>query len=284
MQEAKPSATALNVAIGRALHLFYDDDPKIFDDPIGARLAEEADRALFAARREARLDPMQILSRSNLVLRSRFAEDQLALAAARGIVQYAILGAGLDTFAYRQPEFAGRLRIFDVDRLATQAWKRPRFAAIGLREPSNLHWAAIDFERQTLLQALAAEGFDRAQPSYFSWLGVTPYLTRQAIDAILCAVASLPPPSSITLSFVLPPKYLNGLDLETSEALTRRLAGSGEPQLTQFEVDELRGHLYDLGFSDVFHLTPEEAGRRYFQGRRDGLRAPEWAQLMTATV
>ena len=284
MEESKASRTALNVAIGRAIHLLYDGDPKIFVDPLGARLVQAADLSAFAARRDDRTGPMQMLARAGNVMRSRFAEDELAQAASRGIEQYVLLGAGLDTFAFRQLAFARELRIFDVDHPATQTWKRGLVADMGLPEPRNLRWTPVDFERQTLVDGLMAAGFDAARPSYFSWLGVTCYLTRPAIDATLRVVAALPPRSGITLSFVLPDDDLTGLDLENVQSVARRAAQSGEPYLSRFHPDEMRTHIHELGFPSVFHLTPEEAAKRYFGGRHDGLRPPKWMQVMSATV
>jgi methyltransferase (TIGR00027 family) len=281
----RASRSALNVAIARALHYLYDDEPKIFVDPIGARLAGETDPVLFEARRDVRTDSMQMLARSGNVVRSRFTEDDLARAAASGVRQYVILGAGLDTFAFRQPEFGSTLQIFEVDHPTTQAWKRERVSAMGLVEPPNLHWAPVDFERQGLADGLAAAGFDASRATYVSWLGVTAYLSLTAIDATLKVVAALPLGSSVTLSFVLPDEDLTGLDLENVRSVARRAAEAGEPYLSRFRPEELRAHLsHDLGFSTVFHLTPAEATARYLSGRRDGLTAPRWMQVMTATV
>jgi methyltransferase (TIGR00027 family) len=284
MEENRASRTALGTATHRALHQLYDNDPKIFADPLAVRLAEEADPAFFAARRDIRSEPQVMLNRAGIVLRSRFTEDELARAAAGGVQQYVILGAGLDTFAYRQPPFARDLRIFEVDHPATQAWKRERLTAMGIADPANLSWVPVDFEHQTLLEGLTAAGFDAMRPSYFSWLGVIPYLTRPAIDATLYAVAALPPPTTITMSFTLPEDDLTGLDLETAQFVIQTAANLGEPSPTRFHAEELRDHLRDLGFSRVFHLTPADAATRYFSGRQDGLRAPEWSQLMSATV
>jgi methyltransferase (TIGR00027 family) len=274
----------LNVAVARALHQLYDDEPKIFTDPLAVRIAQTADPGLFAMLRESRDGPSQSFARGGNVMRCRFAEDELTRGVSRGIRQYVLLGAGLDTFAFRQPPFAHGLRIFEVDHPATQAWKRELLAVIGIPDPPNLCWTPVDFESQTLLHGLAAAGFDPALPTYVSWLGGTAYLTRAAIDATLRVVAGLPSPSSITLSFILPDDALTGLDLETAQNVARRAGESGEPYLSRFYPDELRRHLLELGFAQAFHLTPAEAAKRYFSGRRDGLRAPEWMQVMTAMV
>jgi methyltransferase (TIGR00027 family) len=284
MEENKPSRSALVSVIRRAIHQLYDDDPKIFVDPPGVRLAEETDPALFATLRDARSTPLQTLIRAQHVVRCRFAEDELTRSVTRGITQYVLLGAGLDTFAFRQPPFARALRIFEVDHPATQAWKRERLAALELSDPPNLCWAPLDFERETLAEGLAVAGFDFTRPSFFSWLGVTMYLTRAAIDTTLGVVAALPAPSTITLTFTLPDDDLAGIDLELAQTLAQSSAKAGEPWLSRFHPDELRGHLLDLGFSSVFYLTPPEVTTRYLSGRQDGLRSPEAGGLMSATV
>jgi methyltransferase (TIGR00027 family) len=152
MENDKASRTALATAIQRALHQLYDDDPKVFTDSLGVRMADGIDSALFATIRDGRTEPPFMLIRAHVVLRSRFAEDELARMVPHGVQQYVLLGAGLDTFAFRQPPFARDIRIFEVDHPATQAWKRRRVTSMGLPEPSNLCWTPVDFERQSLLK------------------------------------------------------------------------------------------------------------------------------------
>ena len=165
MDQGKASVTALGSAVARAIHQLVDDDPKVFLDPVAVRLVESsAPGAVEAGMSRAR--------GAVAVIRSRFAEDELAIAAMQGIDQYVILGAGLDTFAYRQPQYAGALHIYEVDHPATQAWKRECLAKADIPLPSNLSWVPVDFECQTLPEQLAAAGFDGSHPAVFSWLGV----------------------------------------------------------------------------------------------------------------
>jgi methyltransferase (TIGR00027 family) len=284
MEAQKASDTAALTAMLRAAHQLVDDEPRIVNDPIAIALVDDVTREQIATRPAALRSPALIVPRAAVLLRSRYAEDLLAEALARGMDQFVILGAGLDTFAFRQPASARRLLIYEVDHPATQAWKRERLAAAGFAVPDNLRWAPIDFEQQTLATGLRNAGFDASKPAFFSWLGVTQYLSLPAIDATLRFVVALRSPSTIVLSFMLP-----DIDLPSDEAAAARqvacdAARAGEPWLTRLSPRDLAVRLTQLGFHKVIHLSPEEANTRYFAGRRDGLRAPHVAQLMSATT
>jgi methyltransferase (TIGR00027 family) len=284
VKEGRASRTALAAAARRAIHQLVDEEPKVFTDPVAVPLVEAAGRGTIAEYLQGQSPPDLTSSRAGWLLRSRFAEDELAAAAAQGVRQYVILGAGLDTFAYRQPSFARDLRIFEVDHPDTQAWKRTALAVADISVPPNLAWTPVDFERETLAAGLAAAGFDSARPAFFSWLGVTQYLSLPAIDTTLRLVATLPHPSTIVLTFVLPDEALTGEDLQRGQEGARMYAARGEPWLSRIGADELRARLLNLGFAHVVHLTPEEATARYFAGRRDGMCAPHLEQLMSAVV
>ncbi|HEX5501016.1 MAG TPA: SAM-dependent methyltransferase [Thermomicrobiales bacterium] len=284
MDQGRASTMAMQSALQRAAHQWFDDEPKVLTDPVAERFLDSGARESYLALEErsgrAHVASVRVL----LVLRNRFAEDELESAAARGVEQYVMLGAGLDTFAFRQPPFAAHLRLFDVDHPATQAWKRARLAAAGLADPPNLRWAPVDFERDALADGLAAAGFDATRPACFSWLGVMMYLTWPAIDAVLGFVAALPRPSTIVLDFVPPDEALTGFDLKAMQRLAAAIASVGEPLRTRPWPEVLAARLRAAGFSRVSLLTPEEANARYFAGRRDGLRVPGYAPLVSATV
>ena len=284
MEAGKASSTAALTAMLRAAHQLIDGEPRIVDDPIAVGLVDDAARELIAARRAELFSPALMVPRAAVLLRSRYAEDLLAQAVGGGMGQFVILGAGLDTFAYRQPAFAQRLQIYEVDHPATQAWKRELLAAAGIRVPDNLHWAPIDFEQQTLAATLLGAGFDSLRPAFFSWLGVTQYLTLVAIDATLKVVAALPSPSTVVVSFMLPDVDLPSEEAAAARAVAEDAATTGEPWLTRIRPEELAARLARLGFREVVRLTPEEANARYFAGRHDGLRAPHAAQLIRATT
>jgi len=222
--------------------------------------------------------------RAAFILRSRYAEDVLEEVSRLGVRQYVILGAGLDTFAYRQPPWARGLRVFEADHTATQEWKREALHRAGLSVPENLRFCPINFETASLPEALGAVSFDFRTPAFFSWLGVTQYLTEEAIESTLEFVLSLPSGSGIVFSFVVPEASLDIDQRQELASIAHTTASHGEPFITRLEPAVLQKRLVEMGFSSVYHLTPESAGDRYFSGRSDGLRAPRVAQLMRAMV
>jgi methyltransferase (TIGR00027 family) len=282
MKAQDASDTAAWTAMLRAAHQLVDDEPKIVNDPIAVVLMDDVTCEQIAAGAAALRSRALMNPRAAVLLRSRYAEDLLAEAITEGVSQFIILGAGLDTFAFRQPAFARLLQIYEVDHPATQAWKRERLAAAGVAVPDNLCWVPIDFEQQNLATELRKAGFDASEPAFFSCLGVIQYLTLPAIDATLRVVAALPSPSTIVLGFIIP-----DIDLQPEEAAAVRqvaddAARAGEPWLTRISPRDLAFRLTELGFRKVTHLSPEEANALYFVRRRDGLRAPHAAQLMYA--
>jgi len=272
------SRTALGVAALRAVHQVVDGLPKILDDTAVIPLLGSTivDRVLSD---RARLDaPGARALRSHVVLRSRYAEDRLAEAVQRGLRQFLVLGAGFDTFAYRQPAWAHDLRIFEVDQPASQQAKRARLEASGLAIPSNLTFVAADFEHRTLHDILVDGGVDINQPTFISWLGVTVYLTEPAIDAVFRFVASLPASSEIVFTFY-------SRDPGGLRPLEERVAELGEPFKTWFEPAELDTKLRSFGFSEVTFLQPEEAAARYFpEPRPDHLPPPHRINTASARV
>lgn len=261
------SRTALGVAALRGLHQSMDGEPKILADPIAARLLSEAMLHAAAAFLGDPHSPMLRDLRAHVVLRSRYAEDRLAAAVARGVSQCIILGAGLDTFAYRQPAWARQLRIYEVDHPASQAEKRQRLAQAGIALPDNVQFVAIDFEQTSLADGLQAAGVDRASKSFFSCLGVLMYLSEAAVNALLALVAQFPAGSEIVFTF-----QQTGRD--TEPAMASKVAALGEPWTYDIQPDALAQQLAALGFQGLEELAPEDAQARYFQGRTDGLRAP----------
>jgi methyltransferase (TIGR00027 family) len=270
------SGTAHTVAVMRAAHLIIEGDPPVLNDTVAVRLLGPAMEAQIRARVDELQTPPALGLRSHVVLRSRFAEDTLMDAVADGVEQYVLLGAGLDTFAYRQPEWAHGLTVIEVDHPGTQGAKRRALAAAGIEIPPNVRFADIDFERETLSQGLARCGVDTAKPTFFSWLGVTMYLTRDAIEATLRTVLSFPKRSGIVLTYA-----------HSDSANSRMATGSasaGEPWVSYFTPDELGAMLRSLGFSDVSHLSREEAERRYYANRADGFAAPPRVSIAAARV
>ena len=200
---------------------------------------------------------------------------------ARGVRQYVLLGAGMDTFAYRQPAWATGIRVFEVDQPATQGVKRRHIAFANIPVPGNLTYVAIDFETEALPDGLRRGGVQLDEPAFFAWLGVTMYLTEPAIDAVLRTVATFPPSSEIVFTFA---QAREAIDVTDEPTLAELAASMGEPWVTYFEPDALHAKLLSLGFSAVEFLTPADAATRYFRDRTDGLSPPRRTSIVSATV
>jgi methyltransferase (TIGR00027 family) len=267
MQEGKFSRTAQRVAIRRAAHQLLDQ-PRVLDDPLALRIiGSEAAEELRSNPKEHHAFSRAF--RAFMAARSRYAEDELARAVAHGVRQYVVLGAGLDTFAYRNP-YPG-LRVFEVDHPATQAWKRGQLQAAGISIPPALTFVPIDFERQTLADGLGHCGFDLSAAAFYSWLGVTPYLTRDACMSTLSFVAKMPAGSGVVFDFAVDPALLNAGQREALDALSKRVAGYGEPFQLFFDPRQLQDELIGMGFHRTEFLQGKELNARYFKDRKDGL-------------
>jgi methyltransferase (TIGR00027 family) len=267
MHDDRPSRTAFRVALRRAAHQVLDE-PKVFEDPLAVAIAgADAEELRSNPKSQSRISRVM---RAFMAVRSRYAEDGLAAAYAAGTRQYVVLGAGLDTFAYRNP-FPG-LRVFEVDHPATQGWKRHRLEAAGIAIPESMTFAPLDFEAQTLAEGLARAGFRTDLRTFFSWLGVVPYLTRSAAMETLRFVASLPAGSEIVYDYAVPPESLNFAQRQALAALAARVAASGEPFQAFFDPAEIQTDLRRLGFGSFEDLGTDEINARYFGGRLDGLR------------
>jgi len=277
----KPSRTLLSTAIRRATHQLLDA-PLILDDPISLRIVPEAADAEFMATLNRDGTPDAAVLRALFVMRSRFAEDRLAGAAGRGVRQYVMLGAGLDTFPWRQPPFARSMHLFAADFPASLSFARERARAGGLSEPDNLTRVPIDLESGHAMKELVRGGLDPAVPTFVSVLGVTQYLSQQAVYALLRDLSALPPGSEIVFSFALPDDALSGQDLEAVKLSAIFTAKIGEPWRTRLHPRQLITKLAEFGYREIFHLTPEIAHQRFFSGRRDALRVPGWEQLIAA--
>ena len=286
MEKKGRSVTAEGVAIQRALHQTLDAVPKILYDPIAPLLldlASASTKALIAAA-ESMTRPVKSPFRAVFIMRSRYTEDCLAESLVRGVSQYVILGAGLDTFAYRQPAWGNALRIYEVDHPASQEWKRERLEGAKVRIPGNLIFAPIDFETPSLRDGLATAGFDSHTPSFFSLLGVSQYLPAEALESIFGLVQALPKGTELVFEFIVPDDLMPADEASVFGAIASFAADRGEPWLTRLRPEELKSRLTALGFSQVYHLSPQAANERYFQGRRDDLAAWSGAQMVRAVV
>jgi methyltransferase (TIGR00027 family) len=265
MHETEPSRTALGAASYRALHQFVDKG-RIFADPLALRILGAYGLALRVL---ARLRPRRVEARRGMRLfvaaRSAIAEAQLrAGVETRGVTQMVVLGAGLDTFAYRNP-FEGALRVFEVDHPATQAWKRRRLAQTRIAIPASLTYAPVNFETDSLLGALTAAGLDPNRRTFFAWLGVIPYLTREAALATLALIGALPGGGEVVFDYSDPPATLAHEARAAQAERARQVASVGEPFLTYFEPADLHAELAARGLSQIEDLGPQALVSRYFR-------------------
>jgi methyltransferase (TIGR00027 family) len=265
MKTGRASKTALRVAIRRAAHQLVDQ-PTVLDDAIAVRLmgqgyARDMERAMHKVARDFRC---------YIAARSRYVEDRLAEAVARGVTQYIVLGAGLDTFAYRNPFPA--LRVFEVDFPATQEWKRALLAEAAIELPANLTFVPLDFEHQTLAEGLAKAGFDNRKPAFFGWVGVVPYLSLEAFRATLGVVAQLPAGSAVSFDYESSPKTLSPERRKVFDGLSKRVAAAGEPFRLFLLPEEMAQELHRAGFQRIEQVDSDGLNERYFKARADGLK------------
>jgi methyltransferase (TIGR00027 family) len=273
----------MRVAVRRAAHQLLDIPP-VLDDPVAIPiLGREIAAAIRADPGQFERGRLSSYMRAFFAARSRFAEDQVAAARAGGIRQYVILGAGLDTFAYRDPSADRNLRVWEVDHPATQAWKRDRLAEASISIPPTLTFVPIDFERDSLPEILASAGFDSGAGAVFSWLGVVPYLSRDAVMSTLAAVATMTSSGGgVAFDFGISPERLTKVQRIAFEALAARVQAAGEPWKTFFDPLELSRDLLARGFAVAEAVPPAAINSRYFAGRGDGLEVGGMGHLMWA--
>jgi methyltransferase (TIGR00027 family) len=269
-QTVAPDNTAVRTALWRALHVEVDS-PHVFDDRVGIKLAAPDE----GWRDRPDMGPFTRPFRASIVARARFVEDLVAEEVARGVGQYVILGAGLDTFAQRRPDLASRLLVFEIDQPGPQEWKRQRLLDTGLGIPPFLRLVPVDFEAgDAWWERLVASGFDGTRPAVVASTGVSMYLTKDAITATLRQVAALAQGSSLAMSFLLP---IEMADPEVRVGMERAVEGaraSGTPFLSFFMPAEILALAREAGFRDVRHVSAADLAQRYFADRTDGLRPP----------
>jgi len=283
MQTAIPSRTALRVALRRAAHQIFDS-PVVFEDPLAIRILGES-YAEELRRTPTRADrPFSTGLRAFLVARSRYAEDNLTRAESTGVTQYVLLGAGLDTFAYRNPW--PHLQVFEIDHPATQQWKRELLQAAGISLPTNLTFSPVDFETQSLPEQLFAAGFDPRRPAFFAWLGVVPYLTLQAFRSTLGFIVKHAAGSrsgedsrgrtGITLDYGQPRSALPLFEKLAHDSLAARVRLAGEPFRLFFTPEEIAAEFAALhniaAVEELEDIAGAEVNARYFHQRRDNLK------------
>jgi methyltransferase (TIGR00027 family) len=285
MEEGSSSRTAIWTATLRAAHYLLDGEPKILEDPFARAFAGFSTDEELLKGLNALVYPDLARMRTLFALRNRYAEDELVRAIDHGTSQYIILGAGLDSFAYRRPDLLRTIDVYEVDHPASQAWKRARVEQLGIQVPARLHYVPIDFERETLTAGLAAGGINFQAATFFSWLGVTQYLSPAAVLDTLREIAGLAAPGSeIVFQFIVPAATLAGDESALVTTLAAQAVAVGEPWLSFFEPEETEAHLRQMGFEKVRRFGPQQATERYLLGRPDGLQVPAYFHMMNASV
>jgi len=288
MIPARPSRTALGVARRRAAHQLLDR-PLVLDDPLALRIIGDAEREQLEARVGRRFPPSPDehpaarLLRAFVVARSRCAEEVLGAGAEAGVTQYVVLGAGLDTFAYRNP-WPG-VRVFEVDHPATQSWKQGCLARAGIVIPTGaagVTFVAVDFDRQRLDVELERAGFESDRSAIFAWLGVTMYLAEPSVWDVLGYVLGRATGSAVVFDYALAPALLNPLEQLALGRMSDRVARVGEPWTAFFDPGALAHGMRDLGARDLLDLDAEAINARWFAGRSDGLHVGSIGRLMVA--
>jgi methyltransferase (TIGR00027 family) len=258
MKPDQPSRTALLIARQRAAHQVLDRG-SILHDPFAMKILREDEKDVLQF---ANKHPLASIGRLFSTARSRIAEDALSDAVERGVRQIVILGAGLDTFALRNPHGALEIRIYEVDHLATQAWKRERLAEAQIELPPSLILVPVDFERDDLGEKLVAAGFQQNSPTFFTWLGVVPYLTQEAIARTLDYISSIPN-SEVVFDYMEPPEAFSEELRQIEKARAEQLAKIGERSDTRFEPAAIAEILRSHGFSDIEDISFQEIASRF---------------------
>jgi methyltransferase (TIGR00027 family) len=259
MQDGQASVTALGAAGHRAAHQVLERG-FVFADPLALRiLGPDADAAIALARERPERRPLRLF----IAMRSCLAEDSARRAIENGVRQILVLGAGLDTFAYRLEPTHG-LRVFELDHPATQAEKRRRLAEAQIAEPAHVSYVAHDFDRGSMKAALKAAGLDPDRGAFVLWLGVTPYLTGEKVFATLGELASLPGGTEVVFDYANPPEAVEETDARNfHREMAERVAASGEPFRGYFDTPELHARARKLGFSEIEDLDRAALVARY---------------------
>jgi methyltransferase (TIGR00027 family) len=275
-----PDSTAVRVALWRAMHVLVDAPPHVLTDEVGLRLTAPEE----GWRERPDMHPIGTRPfRASIVARARFIEDLVEEEAKRGVDQYVLLGAGLDSFAQRRTEIASTLHLFEVDRPGPQAWKRRRLMELGYGAPDWLRFVPVDFEGgQNSWDQLSAAGFDPNRPAVVASTGVSMYLTKEANEATLRRVAGFAPGSTLALSFVLPIEFAEPQERVGFEAAARGAQAAGTPFVSFFTPEEILAMARRAGFREAHCVGGPELVARYFAGRSDGLRTSGSESLLVA--
>jgi methyltransferase (TIGR00027 family) len=277
----QPESTAVRVALWRAMHVQVDPPPHVVADEIGLQLVDPDTEW----RQRPDMDPLATARvRASIVARARYIEDLVVEQADRGVGQYVLLGAGLDTFAQRRPEIASRITVFEVDQPGPQAWKQHRLVELGFDAPEWLRFVPVDFETDLWWDRLLANGFDADQPAVVASAGVSMYLTRDATAATLRQIAAQPSGSTLAMTYLLPVQLVEPEEQPVHRATDSAARASGTPFISYYTPQEILAMAHDAGFPTAKTVTALDYTQRYFAGRPDGLRPFTTEELLVATT
>jgi methyltransferase (TIGR00027 family) len=275
----EPDNTAVRTALWRALHVQADAKPPVLEDEIGLKLIAPPDN--WQERPDMKFTKRL---RASIVARARFIEDLVIEQSKQGIDQYIILGAGLDTFAQRRPDMASKLRIYEIDRPGTLAWKRQRLTELGFGIPDHLHFVPVDFEASSWWEQLLKAGFDSSRPAVVACTGVSLYLTKEAITATLKQIAALAPGSTLAMTFYLPIGLLDEEDRPMQEMAEKGARAAGTAFISFFPPDELLTMAGHAGFKQAKTISTKNMEQLYFVDRTDGLAPASGEIFLLATT
>jgi methyltransferase (TIGR00027 family) len=282
----QPSTSALTAAAARAAHLIVDQEPRIFTDPLAAALLGERADELISYHTRHGTHPVLVGARVQAACRSRYTQDVLVRAAAAGVRQYVVLGAGLDSFAYQTGGLAGALRVFEVDHPASQQFKQTALRNAGIDVPAGVRFVPADLAAGSLplIAALAAAGFDASEPAVVAWLGVTMYLSSEAVAATLAALGGLAPGSEVIADYLLPEGERDDAGSAFATLVARASAEQGEPWQSFFTPAQITALAHGSGFAAVRSVRQRDTVPAALWQRADSLRPSELAVLFHGTV
>jgi len=277
----EPDNTAVRIALWRALHVQVDAKPHILEDEIGLKLASPPDD--WQHRPDMDVNFTKRL-RASVVARARFIDDLAIEQVKKGIGQYVILGAGLDTFAQRRPDIASNIQIYEIDQPDTMAWKQQRLIELGFGVPKYLHFVPVNFEISSWWDQLLKAGFDTKKPSVIVCVGVSVYLTKEAITSMLKQIASLEPGSKLALGFSLPTEFLDKEDRPIQELAKQGTREAGTPMLSYFTPDEILALAHEVGFKSSNIISAKDIKKYYFTNRTDNFLPASGEVFLLATT
>lgn len=278
---SEPDNTAVRTALWRGLHLQVDEKPYILEDEIGLKLIAPDEN--WQQRPDMHPEFTKRL-RASILARARFIEDLIIEQSERGVSQYVILGAGLDTFAQRQPDIASKLQVFEIDQPETQTWKQQRLIELGFGIPEWLHFVSVDFEASSWWAELLKAGFDLKKRAVVACTGVSLYLTKDAIKATLNQIAGLASGSTLAMTFYLPKELMDEQDKPLQEIAEKGARQAGTPFVSFFTPDEILALGHNAGFKETAEISTKDLEQRYFSNRTDNFLPTSGEIFLLATT